>query len=258
MANMIQGYKYGSLEGQFSLPYGLCETAAGTTAKTVTVSPTFSLETGAAVLVKFSAKNSASSPTLNVNGTGAKAIVRYGTTAASTSDATTGWRAGAVLLLIYDGTSWVRQFWENSTYSNMTGATSSAAGSAGLVPAPAAGKQASFLRGDGTWVVPTDTKYTHPSYTAKSSGLYKVTVDATGHVSATTAVAKDDITGLGIPAQDTVYTHPTSAGNKHIPSGGAAGQFLKYSASGTAVWANPYTISSSEPTDTTVIWLKPI
>ena len=36
---------------------------------------------------------------------------------------------------------------------------------------------------------------------------------------------------------DTVYTHPTTAGNKHIPTGGATGQFLKYSASGTAVWA---------------------
>lgn len=47
----------------------------------------------------------------------------------------------------------------NTTYSNMGGATSSAAGSAGLVPAPAAGKQASFLRGDGTWVVPTNTTY---------------------------------------------------------------------------------------------------
>lgn len=43
---------------------------------------------------------------------------------------------------------------------NMTGATSSAAGTAGYVPAPAAGKQTSFLRGDGTWVVPTNTTYT--------------------------------------------------------------------------------------------------
>ena len=38
---------------------------------------------------------------------------------------------------------------------------------------------------------------------------------------------------------DTVYTHPTSAGNKHIPTGGAAGEFLKYSSSGTATWATP-------------------
>lgn len=51
-----------------------------------------------------------------------------------------------------------------------------------------------------------DTAYTHPTYTAKSSGLYKVTVDGTGHVSAATAVAKADITALGIPAQDTTYS----------------------------------------------------
>lgn len=47
----------------------------------------------------------------------------------------------------------------NTTYSNMGAATSSAAGKAGLVPAPAAGKQASFLRGDGTWATPPDTTY---------------------------------------------------------------------------------------------------
>lgn len=35
---------------------------------------------------------------------------------------------------------------------------------------------------------------------------------------------------------DTIYTHPTSAGNKHIPSGGAANQILRYASSGTAVW----------------------
>ena len=37
------------------------------------------------------------------------------------------------------------------TYANMTAATASAAGKAGLVPAPAAGAQGKFLRGDGTW-----------------------------------------------------------------------------------------------------------
>lgn len=72
---------------------------------------------------------------------------------------------------------------------------------------------------------------------AFASGLYKITTNSQGHVTGATAVQKSDITGLGIPARDTVYTHPTSSGNKHIPSGGAAGQFLKWSADGTAVWA---------------------
>lgn len=54
----------------------------------------------------------------------------------------------------------------------------------------------------------TDTVYTHPSHTAKSSGLYKIVVDALGHVTGATAVTKSDITALGIPAQDTKYTHP--------------------------------------------------
>lgn len=59
----------------------------------------------------------------------------------------------------------------NTTYANMKAATASTAGAAGLVPAPAAGKQASFLRGDGTWVVPTNTTYGLASTTA--NGLLK-------------------------------------------------------------------------------------
>ena len=67
---------------------------------------------------------------------------------------------------------------------------------------------------NGTWGnwsqdILTDTKYTHPGYTAKSSGLYKITVDGIGHVSATTAVTKSDITALGIPGQDTNTTYST-------------------------------------------------
>lgn len=54
-------------------------------------------------------------------------------------------------------------------------------------------------------------RYVHPSYTAKTSGLYKVTVDATGHVSAVAAVTKGDITALGIPGQDTTYPEATTA-----------------------------------------------
>ena len=48
-------------------------------------------------------------------------------------------------------------------------------------------------------------KYTHPSHTARASGLYKITVDSLGHVIAVSAVQKNDITSLGIPSSDTTY-----------------------------------------------------
>lgn len=54
-------------------------------------------------------------------------------------------------------------------------------------------------------------KYVHPTHTSKANGLYKVTVDGLGHISSATAVAKSDITALGIPAQDTTYTNATSS-----------------------------------------------
>jgi hypothetical protein len=43
-----------------------------------------------------------------------------------------------------------------ATIPAMSGASSTAAGTVGLVPAPAANKHTAFLRGDGTWVVPTN------------------------------------------------------------------------------------------------------
>lgn len=58
------------------------------------------------------------------------------------------------------------------TYENMKGATSSAAGSAGLVPAPNIGEQLKFLRADGTWVIPTNTTYSVG--TSSYSGITKL------------------------------------------------------------------------------------
>lgn len=205
---------------------------------------------------------------------------------------------------------------KDTTYPVFTGATSSKAGSTGLVPAPASGKQTSYLRGDGTWAVPTNTdtkvnvtlatttkayllgtstaptttatgvsavadtgvyldttagKLTATSFSGSGAGLTSlnasnvssgtlpaarlatsgvtagsygpeaaaspahggtfnvpyVTVDTYGRV--TNAVTQE----ITLPAQ---YTHPTTAGNKHIPSGGSAGQILRWSANGTAVW----------------------
>lgn len=115
-----------------------------------------------------------------------------------------------------------------------------------------------------------NTAYQHATAkgAAFASGLYKITTNAQGHVTAATAVTKSDITALGIPGSDTntnttyeltksgstitlegsdgsstsvtdsntVYTHPTTPGNKHIPAGGSSGQILRWSADGTAAW----------------------
>lgn len=78
-------------------------------------------------------------------------------------------------------------------------------------------------------------KYTHPTYTARSSGLYKVTVDASGHVTEVAPVTKADITGLGIPGTNTTYSPMSGAtssaagtnGLVPAPPAGAQGKFLR-------------------------------
>lgn len=60
-----------------------------------------------------------------------------------------------------------------------------------------------------------------------------LTLVAGSNVTLTPDATNDKIT---IAATDTVYTHPTSAGNKHIPAGGSSGQILRWSAAGTAAW----------------------
>ena len=94
----------------------------------------------------------------------------------------------------------------NTTYTNMTAATASAAGTAGLVPAPAAGKQNAFLRGDGTWVVPTDTNTTYGAATGSALGLVKTGANITNS-SGTISLTKDNVVAaLG-------YTPPTADTN---------------------------------------------
>lgn len=91
-----------------------------------------------------------------VGANGSTGLVKNGSTVTSAS--------GYTACPIVDGIPYYKD--TNTTYANMKAATASAAGAAGLVPAPAAGKQTSFLRGDGTWVVPTNTTYGLASTTA--------------------------------------------------------------------------------------------
>ena len=100
MANVIDSLNYGNNVYTFTLPYGTCSTAAATAEKAVTVS-NFSLETGARIAVKISYKNTASSPTLNVNSAGAKPIYYNG------AAITAGFLdAKKVYEFVYNGTQW--------------------------------------------------------------------------------------------------------------------------------------------------------
>jgi len=109
----------------------------------------------------------------------------------------------------------------------------------------------------------TDTVYTHPTTTATTAAAVKVGKDSLGHVVIGETITAADIGAAasghghsnatktaagfmsaadktkleGIADNANNYSHPTTSGNKHIPSGGSAGQFLKWSADGTAVWA---------------------
>lgn len=60
---------------------------------------------------------------------------------------------------------------QDTTYGNMGGATTSAAGKAGLVPAPATGANNRYLRSDGTWAVPPDNNTTYSVATKSANGL---------------------------------------------------------------------------------------
>ncbi len=81
-----------------------------------------------------------------------------------------------------------------------------AAAQTAIYAAITAGDTNGHLKVNGTDV----TVYTHPAHAAKQSGLYKVTVDAEGHVSDAQAVTKGDITALGIPGENTTYSKATA------------------------------------------------
>lgn len=100
----------------------------------------------------------------------------------------------------------------NTTYTNMGAASASAAGKAGLVPAPAAGAQAKYLRGDGTWQTPPNTTYSNmggaTSSAAGSAGLVPAPAagkqasflrgDGTWVIPTNTTYAKANTTTLGL------------------------------------------------------------
>lgn len=116
---VIDSLEFGSDKHVFTIPYGVCSTAAATAAKVVTFD-NFVLETGAEISVKFTIANTAANPTLNVNSTGAKAIYYRG---AAISAAYL--KANGIYKFIYNGTQYdlVGDINTNSDTKNTAGST---------------------------------------------------------------------------------------------------------------------------------------
>lgn len=218
--------------------YGTCSTVAGTAAKTVTLNG-FNLATGAKVAVKFTVTNTAANPTLNVNGTGAKSIKYRG--AVISTDALA---ANRIYEFIYDGTDYALvgdiNTDTNTTYGNMTGATTSAAGKAGLVPAPTAGAATRYLRSDGTWQIPPDTTYSDATQSAHglmsvtdkkkldgiAEGANKITVDSAMSSSSTNPVQNKIVQAALNGKSNTNHTHNYAGSSS---AGGVANSAAKLS-----------------------------
>lgn len=121
----------------------------------------------------------------------------------------------------------------NTTYTNMGAASASAAGKAGLVPAPAAGAQAKYLRGDGTWQTPPNTTYSNmggaTSSAAGSAGL--VPAPAAGKQA---SFLRGDGTWV-VPTNTTYGLASTTANGLLRQLNGSTSSFM----CGDGTWATP-------------------
>lgn len=133
----------------------------------------------------------------------------------------------------------------NTTYTNMGAASASAAGKAGLVPAPAAGAQAKYLRGDGTWQTPPNTTYSNmggaTSSAAGSAGL--VPAPAAGKQA---SFLRGDGTWV-VPTNTTYGLASTTANGLLRQLNGSTSSFMR----GDGTWATPPNTTYAEANEST-------
>lgn len=102
--------------------------------------------------------------------------------------------------------------------------TSKAASTASFYAPTAAGTSGQVLKSAGSGA---------PTWAAANAALVGITVTSSSVSDGTNTFNK--------------YTHPTTSGNKHIPSGGSSGQFLGWDSNGTAKWVNNPNTDTVEP-----------
>ena len=182
--------------------FGTCSTAAGTAAKVVSLT-NFTLVTGARITIKFTVTNTAASPTLNVNGTGAKPIVYRGSAIAAGYLA-----ANRVYEFVYDGTNYALvgdiDTNTNTTYSAGAGLTLNGTKfehTNSVTAGTAKGDDSKTLSYGGTFTIPS------------------VTYDAQGHI---TAKSTTTMTMPAVPSNVASATKLQSARNFSITGGATA------------------------------------
>lgn len=190
MANVIDALQFNNDKYSLTLPYGSCSTAASTAAKVVTVN-NFNLDTGAMIAVKFTITNSAASPTLNVNSTGAKAIYYKG------AAITAGYlAANKTYMFVYNGAQW-ELMGDVDTNTSPKNATITLTAGKGLTDGgnfttnQSSAETITFNVGAGTGITVTDDAVAVNINSTDSLGtigttskLYAVGVDANGKLCA--------------------------------------------------------------------------
>ena len=151
-----------------TLTLATCSTARNVTAKVATLA-NFVLKPGATIVVEFTdtttTNPSSGNLTLNVNNTGAKTIAftRNGVIGALNYTSAGAFYNNIAHVFTYNGTYWVCLSYnaDNNTWTAFKGATASANGTAGYIPAPTKGNQNKFFRADGTWATPSSSSSGH-------------------------------------------------------------------------------------------------
>ena len=214
-----------------NIAYGTCDTAARTAAKVVTLTgnDNWELKVGSVIVVKFSVTNTASRPTLNVNGTGAKSI--WYNNAVYTSDSSYGGYAKRHIIYVFDGTYWVFIGWgyDSNTDTKVTQSFTTSNGDYPVVlayttsttseTANAVKKNLDFVYNpaQGELKVPTVIadefvgKLTGNTDTATSAT--KATQDASGNIITSTYETKGDATSKLSEAKSYADSVATTAAN---------------------------------------------
>ena len=223
-----------------NIAYGTCATAAATAAKVITISgnTNWTLAAGSLISIKFTYTNTASNPTFNVNGTGAKSVW-YNTALITTGSLSYAGYASRTAMYMYDGTQYVFQGWslDNASDTKVTQAYSTTSASYPLLMSATSGVSSTSSRGAKTAIV-NNQIYANPSTGALTATSFvgDLTGDVTGNASTATTATKVGTSTVGSATQpvyissgtptkctytlgasvpsgavftDTVYTHPT-------------------------------------------------